>query len=339
MKKHGIYALAALLFGACQEQKQQEADEKGLEATADFFEVADEKFFDVVPRTISFDTLSSGHKWTEGPLWVPSLRALLFADIPVNTVFKWKEGEGVSEYLKPSGHTGEASGNGEPGANGLLLNSAGQLVLCQHGDRRLAILDAPLASPEPRFSTLTDRYDGMRFNSPNDACFHSNGSLYFTDPAYGLPKQMDDPGKETPFQGVYRLDPDGKVSLLLDSITRPNGIAFLPGEQQLIIANSDPKNPCWYRYDVNSEGNLENGTVFRDASEHATRLKGMPDGLKVDSSGHVFATGPGGLWVMDSQGALLGIVKTGQPTANVCFGDDEKTLFLTANMFVFRLRL
>jgi gluconolactonase len=286
------------------------------------------------------EVLDFGFDWTEGPVWVKSGGYLLFSDIPPNQVWKWKEGEGRSLYLTPSGYTGDQPRGGEPGSNGLLLDPKGNLVLCQHGDRRVARMDAPLSAPAPRFATLADRYDGKRLNSPNDAAFHSSGALYFTDPPYGLEGNVNDPAKELPFQGVYRLGADGKLTLLDDKVTRPNGIALSPDEKKLYVASSDPQKAIWRVYDVRPDGTLAGGRVFFDATSYVGRFgyKGLPDGLKVDQAGNVWATGPGGLWVLAPDGKPLALLHTWEATSNCAWGEDGKSLFITADMYLLRLR-
>lgn len=294
----------------------------------------------IIAPDAKIEVLAEGFKWSEGPLWIAAGEYLLFTDIPPNRVMRWKEGEGVSLYLTPSGYTGKSSRGGEPGANGLLLDAAGQLVLCQHGDRRVVRMNAPLDRPAPEFVTLADRWNGKRFNSPNDAAFDRQGNLYFTDPPYGLEKQAEDPAKEIPFQGVYRLRPDGTVALLLDSLTRPNGIAFSPDEKTLYVANSDPAKAIWMAYEVQPDGSLKNGRLFHDAtSKVSDAMPGLPDGLKVSPDGIVFATGPGGVWIFGADGAALGRIDTGQPTANCAFGNNGKALYLTANNYLMRVWL
>lgn len=332
-------SLLVLLASACQSSKKQDNEKMQTNKQEGIFEVMEAGFFDVVSKTATLDTLSDGYRWTEGPVWVPELNALLFSDVPQNTVFKWTEKDGASEYLKPSGHTGNTEGYREPGSNGLTLNSAGELVLCQHGDRRIAKMSAAVENPGAEFVTIADRFEGKRFNSPNDLCYDSKGNLYFTDPPYGLPKQVDDPEKEIPFQGVYLVRPSGEVILLVDSLTRPNGIALTPDEKQIIVANSDEEKAQWYIYDVKEDGTLENGRLYYDATSYVPDHKGLPDGLKIDRSGNVFATGPGGVWVFDSMGKALGIIKTGQATANCAFGDNESILYITAHSFLMRMQL
>jgi gluconolactonase len=295
----------------------------------------DPRFDKLIPRDAVLEKLAEGFEWSEGPVWVRKGGFLLFSDIPNNCVMKWKEGEGISLFLKPSGYTGQTQRGGELGSNGLLLDAQGQLVLCQHGDRRLARLG--VGGP---FITLADRYQGKRFNSPNDAVFKSNGDLYFTDPPYGLEKGPDDPARELDFCGVYRLSADGKLTLLTDKLTPPNGIGFSPDEKTLYVAQSDRARAVWMAFDVKDDGTLGRGRVFYDVTPvvKAGKLKGLPDGLKVDRAGNLFASGPGGVNVFSPDGTLLGRINPGQSTANCCFGDDGSVLYLTADMYLCRIK-
>ena len=186
---------------------------------------------------------------------------------------------------------------------------------------------------------MADKFDGKRLNSPNDACYHSNGDLYFTDPPYGLEGNVNDPAKEIEFQGVYRLTANGHVELLTDKLSRPNGIAFSPDEKKLYVANSDPEKALWMVYDVLPDGNITEGRVFFDASAKAGKEKGLPDGLKVNKMGYIFATGPGGVWVFNPEGKHLGTIKTTQATANCAFDAEEKILYITADMYLLRVNL
>lgn len=296
----------------------------------------DPTFDALVSTDASMEIIASGHDWTEGPVWVESEKMLLYSDIPPNKIFKWTEAKGSELYLTPSGYTGSVPRGGEPGSNGLILNKEGKLVMCQHGDRRMALMDADLKSPAPNFITLVDNYNGKKLNSPNDAVFRSNGDLFFTDPPYGL---AHDSLKELPFQGVYKVN-NGQAVLLTDSITRPNGIAFTNGEKTLIVANSDPDRAIWYMYDLGTNDTLTNARILYDATS-ASRAgeKGLPDGLKVDKQGNIFATGPGGVWVFNAAGKVIGKFKVPEACSNIALADDDKTMFITADMYVLRVRL
>ncbi|HEV3121051.1 MAG TPA: SMP-30/gluconolactonase/LRE family protein [Isosphaeraceae bacterium] len=294
----------------------------------------DPRFDTLVPREAVLEKLAEGFDWSEGPVWVPKENCLLFSDVPQNTVFKWKEGSEVNVFLQPSGYTGTTPRGGEPGSNGLVLDPAGRLVLCQHGDRRVARL-----KDGGGFETIVDRYQGKRFNSPNDAVFKSNGDLYFTDPPYGLLKLNADPAKELDFNGVYRFSRGGELTLLTKDLTFPNGLAFSPDEKTLYVANSDPEKAIWMAFDVKDDGTLGKGRVFFDATPSAKTLKGLPDGMKVDKAGNLFATGPGGVNVFSPDGKLLGRINPDQATANCGWGNDGSVLYVTADMFLCRIKL
>lgn len=285
------------------------------------------------------EVIAQGHDWTEGPLWIRRGGYLLFSDIPKNSIYRWKEGEGERLYLQPSGYTGKEPRGGETGSNGLVLDPQGRLVLCQHGDRRMARMDAPLENPKPQFIPLAVRYQSKQFNSPNDAVFRSNGDLYFTDPAYGMEKQWEDPKREIPFAGVYRRAAAGEITLLTSDMTRPNGLAFSPDEKRLYVAQSDEKAAIWRVFDVKRDGTIENSRVLFDATSMVGARRGLPDGLKIDTEGNLFATGPGGVLVLTPQGKHLGTIMTGQATSNCAFGDDGRTLYMTADDYLMRVRL
>ncbi|HCL06892.1 MAG TPA: gluconolactonase [Chitinophagaceae bacterium] len=293
----------------------------------------------VIDKSSKADIIAEGFEWSEGPLWIKKYKMLLFSDVPTNTIYKWTEANGKEIYLRPSGYSGTSiSKSKEPGSNGLLLDTQGNLVLCQHGNRQMAVMETTIDKPEPRFLRLAYHYKGKRFSSPNDAVYNRQGDLFFSDPPYGLPMQNDnDPEKEIPFNGVYNRKKNGVVALLTDSITRPNGIAFFPGEKQLIIACSDPAKPNWYIYDV-VDGDLKNGKIFYTARMEKGG-KGLPDGLKINSKGIVFATGPGGIWIFNRNAVLLGKIKLDEAASNVALSDDEKTLFITNDMRVLRIGL
>lgn len=324
----------ALVGGiACSVLSLASAEEKM--ATLGKIERLDPAFDKLVPKNAQIEMLAEKKfMWAEGPVWVADQKAVLFSDIPRNMIWKWSNGK-LEEFLKPSGYTGKAKFEGyEPGCNGLALDKKGNLILCQHGDRRVAQLEK-----DGSFKTLADKYDGKRFNSPNDLTIKSNGDIYFTDPPYGLPKQMDDPAKELDFQGVYRLDTHGKVTLLTKEMTRPNGIALSPDEKHLYVANSDPKMAIWKVFPVKEDGTLGEGKVFFDSTKWVgAQHPGLPDGMKVDTQGNVWATGPGGVLVFSPEGKHLGTLATGVPTANCGWGDDGSTLYITADKNLVRVK-
>ncbi|MGH7799767.1 MAG: SMP-30/gluconolactonase/LRE family protein [Thermodesulfobacteriota bacterium] len=295
----------------------------------------DPRLDQLVPQGAVLEKVAEGFTWVEGPVWNREGGYLLFSEIPSNSVLMWKEGEGIGLYLKPSGYTGSAPFKGkEPGSNGLTFDSAGRLVLCEHGDRRISRLEK-----DGTKTTLADRYEGKRLNSPNDAVYKSNGDLYFTDPPFGLPGTFNDPAKELPFQGVYRLSPDGKLTLLTKDLRAPNGIAFSQDEKILYISDSKPNRPAWLAFDVKDDGTITNGRVFYDAPPFTKRMKGAPDGLKIDKNGNLFAAGPGGVYVFSPDGTHLGTIVTGVPTSNVGWGNDGSVLYITASDSIYRIKL
>lgn len=303
-----------------------------------------ERFDPALDAIISVNTkaeiIAEGFDWSEGPLWVEDEQMLLFSDVPANTVYKWTEEHGTEIYLQPSGYTGtQPSQSKEPGSNGLLLDDTGSLVLCQHGNRQLARMVAPLDKPEATFATLAESYKGKRFSSPNDAVFNRAGELFFTDPPYGLPAQNDDdPAKEIAFNGVYKVKQKGEVVVLTDRITRPNGIAFFPGEEKILVANSDPNAANWYILDVGGEAQTS-PALFYSATDERDGLKGLPDGLKINKNGTVFATGPGGVWIFNQEGTVLGKIKLDEAASNVALSADEKILYITNDTYVLRIKL
>ncbi|MCF1714954.1 SMP-30/gluconolactonase/LRE family protein [Flavihumibacter sp. RY-1] len=302
-------------------------------------EELDPAFRDLVTNDAKVEIIADGFEWSEGPLWVESEQMLLFSDIPNNTIFKWTEKAGKELYLKPAGYTGEAPRGGELGSNGLLLDNTGQLILCQHGDRRIARMDAPINKPEPKFTTLAGEYQGKKFDSPNDAVLHPNGDIYFTDPPYGLEKYIDDSTKAAPYQGVYRIGTNGKVDLLVDSINRPNGIGLMPDGKTLIVANSESEKAVWYAFDLGNGDSLTNARIFFDASSYAKTTPGGPDGFKIDKAGNVYATGPGGIWFFNKDAKPLGRIKLPVASSNCALSADEKTLYITADMYLLRVKL
>ncbi|MCX7385357.1 MAG: SMP-30/gluconolactonase/LRE family protein [Planctomycetales bacterium] len=292
----------------------------------------------LIASEAKIEVLCGGFEWAEGPVWVPEPANkfggyVLFSDIPHNAVMRWQEGTGVSVFMKPAGYTGVAVYGNEPGSNGLALDSNGQLVSCEHGDRRISVV-----TKDGGKLTLADCWDGKRFNSPNDLAIRRNGDIFFTDPIYGLPKHAEDSRREIDFCGVYRLQKDGTVTVQCRDISRPNGIAFSPDEKKLYVANSDGQDPVWRTFPVQEDGNLGAPTVFFDSSKESRLPKGGGDGLKVDVDGNVFATGPGGVLILSPHGKLLGRIVTGENIANVGWGSDGTMLYLTSDMYLCRIQ-
>jgi len=330
MLRTGIL-LFILTLAACQSnEKKSIASIERLDAALD----------QIVSPTAQPEVIAEGFEWSEGPLWLAESKTLIFSDVPKNIIHQWSEEKGLSTYLTPSGYTSDTPRGGEMGSNGLALSVDGKLLLAQHGDRRIAVMESPLTDPKPTFVTQSDNIDGKKLSSPNDVVSRSNGDLFFTDPPYGLPQQSNDPAKETSFNGVYKIS-SGKTTLLVDSLTRPNGIAFLPGEKTFIVANSDPDKATWYAFDLAENDSIVNARIFYNAtSDSKSGLPGLPDGLKVDKQGNIFATGPGGIWIFNTSGKVVGKIKfTDVPTSNCALSDDEKTLFITADNYVVRVKL
>ena len=276
--------------------------------------------------------------WSEGPAWVKDGGYLLFNDVPRNRMYRWSDADGLSVFLEPSGYAGpEADALREAGANGLASEPAGTVLLADSGSRLVARFDPGTKQK----TTLADRFDGKRLNSPNDVVARSDGAVFFTDPPYGLKDMNDSPAKEQPANGVYRIDPDGSVHLLDDGLSFPNGIALSPDERTLYVANSDPERPVWMAYTLDAAGDASDGRVFADASDLIGEgAQGLPDGLAVSQDGLLFATGPGGVLVFAPDGKRLGRIETGSAVANAAFGGaDGRTLYMTSHKFLARVPL
>ncbi|MGV3763553.1 SMP-30/gluconolactonase/LRE family protein [Parapedobacter sp.] len=320
---------------ACQNQQQSQ---QPTYHTTGRIERLDAALDAILDTNAPIEVIAEGFVWSEGPLWVESEQMLLFSDVPTNTVYKWTEKNGTEVYLQPSGYSGSGpTQSKEPGSNGLLLDDRGNLVLCQHGNRQIARMEAPLDKPEAIFSALASQYNGMHFSSPNDAVYPASGELFFTDPPYGLPAQNDgDPAKEIPFNGVYKVTPEGEVILLADNITRPNGIAFFPDGHTLLVASSDPNAANWYTLDVRETPNTP--TLFYSATNERAGLPGLPDGLKITKNGTVLASGPGGVWIFNREGRVLGKIELDKAASNVALSADEKTIYITNHQQVLRIK-
>ncbi|SNR61239.1 gluconolactonase [Hymenobacter mucosus] len=289
----------------------------------------------VLAADASIEIVASGLSHTEGPVWVPDSSMLLFSDAPTRTIYRWSPAKGLSKFLESTGYSGRMPYGKEPGTNGITLDGRGNLLLCDHGDRRLAVL--PLDQQSGK-RTLTDAFEGKRYNSPNDAVVHASGSIYFTDPPYGLPQQLQSPLREMPVNGVYRLAPGGKVSREVADQSLPNGVALAPDGRTLYVALSDSLRPVILAYKVRSNGKLGKSRVFFDMSKVSrSRPKEVPDGLKTDQAGNVWASGHGGILVLSPTGQHLGTIDTGEVVSNCAWAPDG-TLYIASGSLLCRVK-
>ena len=300
----------------------------------------------IVPAGAMLERVATGFTWLEGPVWTNG--SLYFADIPGNRICKWTPGAGVTTLLHPSGYKGSAAyGGPEPGSNGMTLDARGRLTVAGHAQRDVYRLES--LSPDAEITILADSYQGKRLNSPNDLVYKSDGSLYFTDPPYGLRTQKDnDPEKQLKVNGVYRIPhaleqkpgappARAELQLLISDLTRPNGIAFSPDEKYLYVNNSEPKK-IWMRYRVQSDGSLTGAKLLYDAS--ADTRPGSPDGMKVDQQGNIYSAGPGGVWVFSPEGKPLATFLFPEKVANLTWaGPDRRTLYIVASSSIYRVHL
>ena len=284
----------------------------------------------LVPADARIEKLADGFVFTEGPVWIQSESRLLFSDVRANAIYQWTEAEGASAFIDPV-FEGDVTGRRSVSSNGLTLDAEGRLIICEHGNRLISRLEA-----DGTRTTLVDNYQGGRLNSPNDAVYSTDGWLYFTDPPYGLEGLEESPMRELDFNGIYRLSPDGELELLFADQTRPNGIALSPDERTLYVANSDADDKVWYAYDLGEDG-LSNQRVFYDVNDQTA--PGAADGMTVDLAGHIFATGPGGVWIFAPDGTHLGTIQLDEVVANAAWGDDGRTLYMTASTGLYRIRL
>jgi len=269
---------------------------------------------EIISTDSQINKIAGGFQFTEGPVWHPD-GYLLFSDIPANTIYKWQLGKQVEIFRKPSGN-----------ANGNTFDKIGRLVTAEHGNRRISRTEK-----NGNVITLVNKYQDKNLNSPNDLVVKSDGSIYFTDPPYGIKSDQQELG----FYGVYRLESEGNLTLLIDDFIRPNGIVFSPDETKLYI--SDSQKSQIRVFDINSDGLLENGIVF--ATLEPPSKKGAADGMKVDTKGNVYCTGPRGIWVFSPESNLLGIIETPEPPANLAWGDsDYQTLYITARTSIYSIR-
>lgn len=356
MKQVNALLLLALVIIGCAPQPEDDTSGHPEPAESSYdtigtLEVEDTRFNDIIAPDTPIEIIASGFSWIEGPLWLPDEECLVFSNIPPNKVWKWTEEGGAEHYLSKAGYdkdgtrpTFDAEITGcpfdQPGSNGLALSPDGKLVLMQHGFRQVGIMDSHLSAPEPMFTPLTDRnHEGKRYNSPNDGCFDRAGNFYFTDPPYGLPLWEKDPTRETDYSGVYRVAKDGTVTLIDDSLERPNGIALSPDEKTLYVANSHGPRAILMAYQLNDDGTVESQKVFHDFTDQVGKRKGMPDGLKVNDQGIIFCTAPGGVWMFTPSGDHLGTIHCVEFASNVALDPDQKTLYITADMLLLRVKL
>tara|TARA_B100000886_G_scaffold146005_1_gene99251 strand:- start:450 stop:1436 length:987 start_codon:yes stop_codon:yes gene_type:complete len=291
----------------------------------------------LIDKNAKIELLAEGFDWAEGPVWVNKLDGVLFSDVPNNKVYMWNEVRGLSLFLEPSGMTNYSPTNKTDGSNGLALDPNGNLILCQHGDRTLARLKK-WNFKKPSFEIIVEKYEGKRLNSPNDLVFDKSGSIYFTDPPYGLKMKDNDRLKELDFNGIYKWSKSKGIKLLSKSMKRPNGIILSKDEKTIYVCNSDKDNNVIIAFDNSNEG-LENERIFFDGNMLSKNRIGLFDGLKLHSSGIIFTTGPGGILLLDSQGNHLGTIMPGKATANCAFDTDESFLYMTSDNVLARIKL
>ena len=323
-------ALLGCVAAACGGAEPAQPAETAPDTGAGTILRVDPRFDALVPADARIEKLADGFVFTEGPVWDRAESRLLFSDVRGNGVYQWTESGGTSPVIEPV-FEGDRTGLRSVSSNGLTLDAEGRLVMCEHGNRLISRVEA-----DGTRTTLVDSFDGSRLNSPNDAAYASDGRLYFTDPGSALEGRDASPLRELDFNGIYRLSPDGELELLYRDQSRPNGIALSPDESVLYVANSDAEQKVWMAYDLGEDG-VSNPRVFFDVNDQTA--EGAADGLKVDDAGNLFATGPGGVWVIAPDGTHLGSIMPDEVPANVAWGDDGRTLYMTARTGLYRIRL
>lgn len=305
-------------------------------------EIYDKNALKLIDSNATIEVIAKGFNWAEGPVWIANKNVLLFSDVPENKIYQWKQGDTASVYLTHSGYTGSVARGGENGSNGLALDVNGKLLLCQSGNRQVARMNTTLDKPMADYTILAANYNGKKFNSPNDLVADSKNNIYFTDPTYGLPKGDKDPERELSFEGVYKISADGKATLLLDSIPKPNGIALSLNEKILYIASSDDKKPKWFAYHLDVNGHLTSGGVLLDAGplKEKAAVKQGPDGFKIDKFGNLFCAGPDGINIISPEGKRLGLIKVyTRRVSNCAFNETKNTLYITADDLILKVVL
>ena len=289
----------------------------------------------LIEKNARIEILANGFEWSEGPVWSSQLNSVLFSDVPENIIYSWNEDKGLGIFTRPIGYSGEVPNLKKAGTNGLTIDADGNLLICMHGDRKITKLEQLNTNKR---ATVVNSFDGNLLNSPNDLVYDSKGNLYFTDPPYGLLEGDDDKLKEIPFNGVYKLSPNGDIEVLIKNLTRPNGITISNDEKTLYVANSDNSNAIIMEYEL-SEFGVKNPQIFFDGNELARKDIGLFDGLKVHPTGNVFATGPGGVLVIKENGDHIGTIRTEVKTANCAFDENFQYLYMTSDMYLTRIKL
>ncbi|MFZ1749686.1 MAG: SMP-30/gluconolactonase/LRE family protein [Saprospiraceae bacterium] len=299
----------------------------------------DDELLTIIDTSTDIEILAEGFVWSEGPLWLESEAKVIFSDVPQNTIYSWDEKQGKQVYLHPAGFTGNSETGKEEGSNGLMLDTEGHLLICQHGNRAIAKMMSALATPQDSFTFLATHFDNKKLNSPNDLCVAKDGTIFFTDPPYGLPDQDSDIRKELSFNGVYQLSKEGNVTLIDSTMSRPNGIALSSDEKYMYVANSDKDQAIWVKYALDGQKKVVAKTTFADKTLLVPDHKGLPDGMKINAQGYLFFTGPGGVLIFHRDGRHLGTIHTGQATSNCAFDTDQKYLYMTADGYLMRVRM
>ncbi|CAM3645018.1 SMP-30/gluconolactonase/LRE family protein [Litorimonas haliclonae] len=340
MKQLFLLAASTLILASCSNEEHNQPPEPPASTEGQAFETEQsnsENYIGsiemnapgIIAEDAKIENLGGSFGWSEGPVWIAEDERLLFTDVPGNIIWSYKDGEGLTKFLEPSGFAGEKPNwMGSPGANGLIRYGENEILLPSHGERGLYAMD--LDTKDKRL--IVDKYECKKFNSPNDAVVHKSGAIFFTDPPYGLAEGNDSEAKEISFNGVYAYTPGGDVTLIDDKLTRPNGIILSPNGSTLYVANSDPEDTIWKTYPVADDGTVGDGAVLLDATEDiAAGVRGNADGMAVDIEGRLYATGPGGVLMISPEGERLGLIQTGKPVANVTFGGpDGNVLYMTS---------
>jgi gluconolactonase len=335
------FSIACLTVCSGCNSRNEKSNTLGVDSAIGQVEIYDSSASELINSHAVIEVIGRNYKWSEGPVWVPSRQMLLFSDVLENKIYRWNGKDTPVVYLTPSGYTDTAYRSGENGSNGLALDKDGKLLLCQSGNRQVVRLNAPLDTPAPSFTVLAKDFHGKRFNSPNDLVADSRNNIYFTDPIYGLPKKEADPTRELNFEGVYKISASGKLSLLIDSISRPNGIALSPDEKILYVGSSDD-HTRWYAYSLDSHGDIQHGKILLDGyvMKENAKVKTGADGFKTDQFGNIFSSGPDGINIISPAGKRLGLIRIyNKRTSNCAFNERKDVLYITADDRVLKVNL